>query len=386
MGLDSTGLKLMDFQQLLNQLTAKTKELMGDDMNTDQNSAMGMFIRVVAWLQAIVNQDLEATYYANYVDQAEGISLDHLGNNYSVSRNPAQAATVTLAFTGTAGTVIPEETVYSTESDVEFEMVDTVTLGSDGTGSGLAVCLVKDETGNVAANTITNQTETITGVDSVTNPKQASGGVEIEEDDNYRQRIYLSMQSQPGPTYYGLYTALYALPGVEQVQIVPNLTMDKDKYGNPPKSLHFYVRGGREEDVAQSILDNIAAGIQTTGAIQKTVKDIGGHSHDVFFDTATVVPIYVDMALKTSSDFNPETSPAEIVAAIKEYLSSLIMGDKIVFTRLYQAIYNTSGVEYAQVTLGRDKSAMGTSDVQLDQFESAIIANDSDVEVTVDDG
>ncbi|MCX7510977.1 baseplate J/gp47 family protein [Levilactobacillus brevis] len=386
MGLDSTGLTILNFQQLLNQLSAKTKEMMGDDMNTDQNSVVGMYIRIISWLQNIVNQDLEAVYYSNFVDQAEGISLDRLGSNYSVTRNPAQAATVMLNFTGTTGTVIPEETVYTTESGVEFEMVDTVTLDGSGKGSGEAVCTALDETGNVAPNTISVQGENIAGVESVTNPTQASGGAEIETDDAYRQRIHLNMESQPGPTYYGLYTGLYALPGVEQVQIVPNLTMETDSYGNPPKSLHFYVRGGREDDVAQAILDNIAAGIQTVGKIKKAVKDIGGHTHDVFFDTATVVPIYVSMSLKTSDGFNSETSPAEIVQAIKDYLSGLIMGDKVVFTKLYQAIYNISGVEYAQVTLGRDKSAMGMADIQLDQFETAVVANDSDVEVTVDDG
>lgn len=386
MGLDSTGLTILNFQQLLNQLSAKTKEMMGDDMNTDQNSVVGMYIRIISWLQNIVNQDLEAVYYSNFVDQAEGVSLDRLGSNYSVTRNPAQAATVTLNFTGTTGTVIPEETVYTTESGVEFEMVDTVTLDDSGKGSGEAVCTALDETGNVAPNTISVQGENIAGVESVTNPTQASGGAEIETDDAYRQRIHLNMESQPGPTYYGLYTGLYALPGVEQVQIVPNLTMETDSYGNPPKSLHFYVRGGREDDVAQAILDNIAAGIQTVGKIKKAVKDIGGHTHDVFFDTATVVPIYVSMSLKTSDGFNSETSPAEIVQAIKDYLSGLIMGDKVVFTKLYQAIYNISGVEYAQVTLGRDKSAMGMADIQLDQFETAVVANDSDVEVTVDDG
>lgn len=86
--LDKTGLKILNFQQLLNQLTAKTQELFGDDVNTDQNSALGMYIRVISWLQNIVNQDLEAVYYSSFVDQAEGVSLDRLGSNYSVTRKP----------------------------------------------------------------------------------------------------------------------------------------------------------------------------------------------------------------------------------------------------------------------------------------------------------
>lgn len=383
MSLDETGLSLLNDKQLLDQLIAKSQSLFGEDIDTNQNSVLGMFLRDIAWLQNIVNQDVAATYYSNFVDQAEGTSLDQLGANYSVKRNPAQAATVTLQFTGDPGTVIPEGTVYSTADTIEFEMIDTVTIGDDGTGSGEADCTVEDETGNVAANTIVAMTENVSGVTAVTNPAPAVGGVSLEADDSYRQRIHLSMESQPGPTYYGLYTALYGISGVEQVQIVPNLTMDKDQYGNPPKSLHFYVQGGKQEDIGKTILDNIAAGIQTTGTIKVIAQDIGGHSHDVFFDTATGVPIYVSMTLKTNTSFNPATSPAEIVQAIKDYLASLIMGGTVVFTKLYQAIYNVDGVDYVQVSMGRDKAKMGTDDIQLDQFEMATIAQDTDVEVTV---
>ncbi|WP_285180726.1 baseplate J/gp47 family protein, partial [Mycobacterium tuberculosis] len=67
-------------------------------------------------------------------------------------------------------------------------MVDTVTLDDSGKGSGEAVCTALDETGNVAPNTISVQGENIAGIESVTNPTQASGGTEIETDDAYRQR------------------------------------------------------------------------------------------------------------------------------------------------------------------------------------------------------
>ncbi|WP_054734290.1 hypothetical protein [Secundilactobacillus similis] len=92
------------------------------------------------------------------------------------------------------------------------------------------------------------------------------------------------------------------------------------------------------------------------------------------------------MTLKINDEFNSETSPAEIVQAIKDYLNSLIMGDKVVFTKLYQAIYNVSGVEYVQVAMGRDKAKMGADDIQLDQFETATIDQDTDVEVKTDAG
>lgn len=390
MSFDSTGgFSVPNYAQLLDLYTAKAKQRFGDDVSTAENSVVGMWIRTIAWLSALIYQDIQVTELNNYVDQAEGTALDHLGNNYSVKRNVAAAATVELQFTGTPGYKIDieqmDQPIFATDNDVEFELIEDVTLDSAGVGVGEAVCTEDGVTGNVPANTIVVMVDRIADVTAVTNPVQSGGGADQEVDSSYRQRIHLSMEAQPGPTYYGLYTALYALPGVDQVQIVPNLTMDTDIYGNPAKSLHFYIRGGSQPDIGQAILDNIAAGIQTVGTIKETATDIGGHTHDVFFDAATVVPIYVDMTLKVSDEFNPETSPDAVIQAIKDYLDGLIMGDKIIFTKLYQAIYNVTGVEYAQVTLGRDKTAMGTSDIQLDQFETAIIYEDSDIEVKTDD-
>ncbi len=388
MPLDNTGFSIPSYPQLLDQMTIKAKQMFGDDVQTDANSVLGMWIRTICWLQVTMYQDVQDTYLSNYIDQATGNSLDQLGNNYSVARIPAAASTATLKFTGTPGYTIESDqdgSLFGTADDVEFQLLDDVTLDEQGNGSGEVQAIETGTTGNVAANTITVQIEQSDQVTSVTNPDKAGGGADIENDDSYRQRIHLSMEAQPGPTLYGLYTALYARPGVEQVQIVPNLTMDTDSYGNPPKSLHFYVEGGSQQDIGQAILDNIAAGIQTVGKIQVVAKDIGGHTHDVFFDTATIVPIYISMTIKTNDNFNPSDGPAEILAAIKDYLNSLIMGDKVIFTKLYQAIYNVQGVDYVSVTMGRDKAKMGTNDIQLDQFETASIANDADVEVNVDE-
>lgn len=386
MALDKKGLSIPTYPQLLDQLTTKVRQLFGDDIQTDENSILGIFIRVIAWIQAIEYQDIQDSYLSNYLDQATGISLDRLGNNYSVTRNPAQVATVTLQFTGDAGYVIKgseDSVVYSTVDDIEFNLIDDVTIGADGIGTGEAVSTVKDSTANVPANSITVIVEPDEHVDSVTNPADASGGTVQETDTNYEARIKLSLQSQAGPTLDGLYTAIYGLPAVEQVQIVENLTMEKDADGNPPNSLHFFVRGGNTKDVAQAILDNIGAGVQTVGSITKSVEDLAGHSHDISFDTATQVPLYLSITLNVTDDFNPETSPDKIRQAIKDYLSSVIMGGNVVFTKLYQAIYNVEGVTYAEVKIGRTASALATTDIQLDKFESASIAKDADIEIEV---
>jgi uncharacterized phage protein gp47/JayE len=388
MALDDTGLHIPDYPELLDQYKAKAKQQFGEDVNVDATSVLGKWLATLAWMNAILYEDVEDGYLANYLDSSTGVSLDRLGNNYSVKRNPEGFATVELQFTGTPGYTLDindiDQPIYATEDDTEFELIESVTIGDDGKGTGEAVATIAGSTGNVLANTITVQVDRIADITDVTNPLAASGGADVETDDSYRQRIHLSLDSQPGPTLYGLYTALYDLTGVQQVQIVENLTDAKDSAGNPPHSLHFYIRGGQQQEVGQTILDNIAAGIETTGTIKVTAQDIGGHSHDVFFDTATVVPIYIQMTIKTSDAFNPETGPTDIKQAIADYLNGLPVGGLIVYTKLYQAIYNVDGIDdISAVSMGRDKAKMGTVNIQLDQFETAILNNQADVEVTV---
>lgn len=375
----------MDYDKLLNQLVTKSQKLFGEDVNTGQNSVLGMYIRVIAWLQSIVNQDIGDVYYNNFVDQATGNALDHLGSNFSINRLPAQTAQVEVTFTGKAGTLIEADTLVTTDDDIEYSLLEDVILDADGKGIGMVECEEAGVIGNAHVGAINQLLENIDGVDSVTNEKVGTSGQDVELDEDYRQRISLSTESVSGPTYYGLYTALYGLSGIQQVQIVPNVTMETDDLGNPPKSLHFYVRGGHRKEIAQTILDNIAAGIQTVGNIKQSVKDIGGHEHEICYDEATTVPIYVQMSIKVSEDYNEEVSNNEIRTAIKDYLTTLNMGDLVVFTRLYQAIYNVNGVEYAQVKFGRSKEGLDTKDIQLDDFETAIVDKDEDIEVVLDE-
>lgn len=388
MPLDETGFSVPSYDKLLAQAIIKTKQLFGDDWQTNANSPTGMWLRDINWHLSAIYQDVQDTFLAAFIDQATGNQLDQLGRNYDVSRTPATPAQTTLQFTGTPGYIIEQESdsnLFGTDDGLEFQLVEDVQLDSNGNGSGLAECTDIGADGNVGANKVTSFITQDANILTVNNASEAGGGADTETDDNYRQRIHLSQESQPGPTFVGLYTALYALPGVQQVQIVPNLSMNKDSYGNPPKSLHFYIRGGAQQEIGQTILNNIGAGIQTVGDIKVTGKDIGGHLHDMYYSEATIVPIYVNMTIKIDDDYDSTNGSDNIRQAIKDYLNSLIMGDKVVFTRLYQAIYNVSGVDYVNVTMGRGSSNMGTNNIQLDQFETATIAEDSDVEVTIDE-
>lgn len=383
---DSKGMSVPDDQELFDAMEKRIKSKFGEWTHTDADSWTGIILRVFAYFQSILYQDVNDAYHNNFIDDATGVSLDRLAANFGLHRNPAQQATVELSFEGTPGYTVTAPMTYGTEDGINFVLYDDVNLVDDGTGTGRgtgwAAAVETGETSNVSASTITVRVDDVEQVTSVTNANAASGGMSVESDASLANRIHAQITSQPGPTLYGLYTALNNVTGVKRVQIIQNLGIEADESGNPPKSLHFYVLGGQQQAVGQAILDNIAAGVQTVGKLNVKAEDIAGHIHDVFFDTAQQLSIYVNVSINTTDDFDALNGAAAIKQGVKDYISGVDMGGTIVYTRLFQPIYEVPGVSSATVEIGTDKDSLAANDIELSEFETAVIA-DSGIEVTV---
>lgn len=385
--IDDKGMTVPDSDELFNAMEERAKSQFGEDVHTDPNSWLGINLRLFSWFQSILYQDVDGAYHNGFIDDATGVSLDRLAINFGLHRNPAQQATVELSFEGTPGYTITAPMTYGTEDGINFDLYDDVVLEDDGTGvgrgTGWANAEEMGEASNVAAGLITVRVDDVEEVTAVTNANAASGGMSIESGTSLRERIHSQITAQPGPTLYGMYTALYNVTGVKRVQIIENLTNEVDDQGNPPKSLHIYVLGGQQQSVGEAILDNIGAGIQTVGSLAVKAEDIGGHIHDVFFDTATQLHLVASITIKTDDTFDQLNGPSNIKTGIEDYVSSVDMGGTIVYTKLFQAIYNVAGVTSATATIGRSKDSLSTSDIQLSEFETAT-ALDDEIEVSVD--
>ncbi|MES3674197.1 baseplate J/gp47 family protein, partial [Bacillus velezensis] len=378
--LDETGFQRQTYSELLDGMEDKAKELFGEDINTSSKTPLGIILRIFAWFLAGIWDIAERVYNSGFVSKSEGVQLDRLGSNFGISREPAAEAVTTLFFTGEPGFVIEEQTQYTTESGIYFELIEDVVIGDDGTGTGAAVSLSKGIINNVAANTITEQAETLEGVYSVNNPEAASGGTDEESDPEFRARIKKSVEGSSASTNGGIISALLAVSGVRSANIVANNTMQTDADGNPPKSIHAYVLGGTKVDVAQALFDSVAAGIETVGEQSVVITDASGLDHDVKFDFAKEVKIYVQLDLKTNASF-----PADGVNQIKKNLVYKIggidengssftgsqMGDDVILSQLFNAVYQVNGVSDVTIEIGKDAAALSQSNITIEPREVA---------------
>ncbi|HBF3362904.1 TPA: baseplate J/gp47 family protein [Clostridioides difficile] len=128
-----------------------------------------------------------------------GTYLEWLGECKGVFKNQPTKAIGTITFTGAQGTIITKGTIVTTiatdeKQSIEFELLETKTIGANETVDIKAECRIAGTIGNVSNNTITVLLGSISGVKSVTNKEDFRGGTDIEDEEHFRERVLVAEQ------------------------------------------------------------------------------------------------------------------------------------------------------------------------------------------------
>lgn len=367
--LDSNGFHKKTYSELLDEMEAKAKELFGEDTRLASDGFMGVFLKLFAWFLSIVWELAERVYYSAFLSSAEGVQLDRYGSDKGIYRDIAVESYVTLNFTGIPNFLIPMEKQFSTESNIYFMLIENVQMDANGSGSGQAVCMAKGVIGNAAPNTITMQAEPIEEITSVTNLEFATGGDDAETDDQYRARIRQNNQGSGKSIPDAVLSALLNTTGVRSSSVIWNKTDVVDGDGNLPHSVHAYVLGGNPDDVAQALFNSVAGGIAFNGQTAVTVYDVAGNPHEVRFDFATEVPIYVNLTITTDTDF-----AADGVSQLQNSIIDKVgrqMGKPVIYSQLFNAVYQIIGIDDVTILISRDPAALSNINIAIAPREVA---------------
>ena len=172
------------------------------------------------------------------------------------------------------------------------------------------------------------------------------------------------------------------LPGVRDVNPVENDKADADRWGNPPYTVHIYVLGGNDNDIANVIVNHMAAGITLVGSKAMDVQDATGNPRTVHFDHAIDKPIYVKVKLTVDEGWNDDEGADDVKAAIADYINHLIIGKTLFLTRLYPLVYSVDGVDEAVITIGTNPNSLGSNDI-VNGINQAVSCDESNIEVDV---
>lgn len=102
-GLTSAGFRRPTYNELLDALEHKARELFGATANLTVRSPLGLFLRIFAWILNILFSVLEDVYNSRFVDTAVGTSLLNLGRAIGLRVLSAQKASGYIMVTGPPG-------------------------------------------------------------------------------------------------------------------------------------------------------------------------------------------------------------------------------------------------------------------------------------------
>lgn len=384
MALTELGYERPTYEELLDAQIDRAKELFGEDIDTNDNTALGKYIRLNVADLADIYEDLEGIYYARFPNSATGVSLDRLCPFAGITRNQATYAKHNVIFRGIAGEQVPEAfEVSTTDGELIFHTYDALTIGEDGTVEGIVECEEAGKVGNVLIGSINTIVNPDANVESVEHVGIAEFGEDIESDADLRDRFNSTISGAGSSTASAISGTIARVPLVDGVSVVENDT-DQEVNGIPAHSFECFVLAPESQDtlVAEAIFSKKPLGIKAVGDVEVEIIDESGVSHLVNFSRTVQKDIYVQVEILTNNYF--ETDGAmQIKQNIAQYINSLKNGQTVYLSSIFGYIYKANGVvNVSNLKLSTDGSTYSTNDITTNNNEVARI-NVANIEMVV---
>ena len=323
--LDSTGIQVKTYSELLSDATLAWQGIYGSDININSNSPDGQQLNFIAQIGTDIRELIVNVYNSFSRDKASGVPLDERASLVDKERKGA-TFTITPVDVSTNSTI----TLQGLDADIDningtgftisdnsgnsFILIETTILTTGTTSLNFrAASIGLVET---TINTITNvNTFTLGGV-TVNNSQAATTiGQDEESDFEFKLRMDHSPSSSSIAQIDALYTALYNLTGVIYVNIHENLTDSVDTYGTLPNGIWVIVEGGSTIDIATAIYDNLNC-CNMKGSTTYTIATTSGQSFIVKYDIPTEETLYIKYSLQpTTTGITYDTN------SINEYIA-----------------------------------------------------------------
>lgn len=279
--------------------------LYGSDIVLTSDTPDGQLIGIITQI-LLDNQDLVQQVYSSFdIMQAFGVTLDQrlllggitrLGGTYS-KVNMTIVSSLPIQLYGLDQTAQPVFTVSDSNNN-QYELV-TSYVTSGGTDTNVIFQATLPGPITSAPGDITNQTSSIVGIGSVTNPSAPYTIGLAEETDAAAKIRFLSIQKG---YYTQLYAALMGLSGMASVNIQENDTnsnnssMPNTGTGSISNAHSIWVIVGGDAgnaDIANAIYNNRPMGTGMLGSTSYVITRPNGSTFTVYWDIVQGVQIYV---------------------------------------------------------------------------------------------
>jgi uncharacterized phage protein gp47/JayE len=296
---------------------------------------------VAFWIQDLIVALLAVTRAST----SKGHDLDTFVEDYGLERNPAVAATGNVTFSRTTATQQAVVVVGTQVSTVVGSEIFAVTADSTNPNFNPALngyvltpgttsisvpvqAVVAGAAGNVSANTITLILQGIPGVTNVTNPAAFTNGLDEESDPSLRKRFVDYINSLSKATKGAVQFAVESVNGVTDDVIVEN----QDINGNTDLGYFYVVIDDGTGNPSNTLIQSVTNAVD---AVRPLTVAFGVYGPEI-------VNIDITATITPKPGFEASDLITAATNALTNFINDLIIGDDVIYSELYQVIYNSS--------------------------------------------
>ena len=327
--IDSTGIHQPTLADCLAYLNTGFQGVWGQDIYIDPDSQDGQQIGIFASAYDDMNSMAVAVYGSFRPDNAQGAALSSLVKINGVRRDVPTNSTVSLAITGTVGTIINNGVVADLNNNT-WALPAQVIIPPSGTITVAATCETSGEI-IAEANTIIKIATPVGGWQTVNNPTAAAVGEPVENDGQLRIRrdVSTELPSRSNPT--GIEGGMLALPGVTACKVWENDTNVTDEHGIPPHSVAVVVLGGNDDDIVALLAAKKGDGCGTYGTSQMDLYDPYGVKHTYYYSRPNQILITGIITIRPTQSYSSDVL-TNIQTNLANWVTALGIGDSFAAT------------------------------------------------------
>lgn len=327
MKLNKTGIILSTPEQiredLINRVTSQIPGFEGLPYELQQN-LIDEAVQVIAYTEEAIG-----TLYNSFsTDYATNPMFERLGNSFGIKKNPAIYSSVSVTFTGTAGTLIPERTEIK-NADGSIKVYTQAQSIIQSTGSVVVFCVSDDYSGEIPVGEMT-VCENIFNV-TVTNETAGNAGLEGETESQFRSRVWDTIKGVRQGSLYAFRSRVLQVAGVDErkIRVVP---VNYDEGGIGYRGLIVVVGGGDSAEVAAAIMDSFleTQKLRTEEKDKGTAETVSVIAYKDVFPVSFIRPakcgLQVTISFKIDFDTDLELLQNTISAAVTEKINSIFCG------------------------------------------------------------
>lgn len=326
--------------ELKNNLILKFKNVLGNDMSTDESAPQIQIVNFIADILEEIESERLLDFWARDVYKARGLQLDILGKEVGISRILRVPTQYNILLTSNSiGYTIPANTIFNNTNGtaVMQTKADIVVTETEMT----ILCYSIDDSTPSIIGTSLQTSQYIPQILNATISNYTLGSAQ-EADEIYRPRLI--KRAKEFNAIIRLQNYILSLEDVLDCKIENNTTLGTSPSGVPSGAIEVRVLGGDSNKIATAIMNFVLVPtyLDPTYGTAITIQDYAGYNKTFNITRPVAKDIALTIKYKIKPNMGLTTAEiANIQKIVTDYLETNTINKTVYISNILNAIYDT---------------------------------------------